>query len=165
MPKSLEDQLIAYLKDAHGLEQMSLLMTKAAAKTTSDPEMRQMFERHHQETEDHERQIRRRLEAHGQGTSTLKDIAGRVAAIGKGVAATLPSDTPARLARDGYVHEHTEIAAYELLARVADRAGDTETADVARRILSNERETAERIASSWDHAAELALQPTVGAAA
>jgi len=35
---------------------------------------------------------------------------------------------------------------------------DAETADIARRILRNERETADKIAASWDHAAELSLQ-------
>jgi ferritin-like metal-binding protein YciE len=67
------------------------------------------------------------------------------------------SDTAGRLARDGYVQEHTEVAAYELLSRVAERAGDTETAAVGREILENERQTAEKIAASWDHAAELSL--------
>ena len=61
-----------------------------------------------------------------------------------------PSDTPGRLARDGYVQEHTEVATYELLRRVAERAGDAETAAVGRRILENERETAEKIAGRWD---------------
>jgi ferritin-like metal-binding protein YciE len=69
-----------------------------------------------------------------------------------------PADTPGRLARDGYVQEHTEVAAYELLCRVAERAGDSETAQVGRRILENERQTADKIASTWDHAADLALR-------
>jgi len=49
------------------------------------------------------------------------------------------------------------VAAYEFLCRVAERAGDAETAEVGRRILENERETAEKIARTWDHAADLAL--------
>jgi ferritin-like metal-binding protein YciE len=158
MAKTIEDQLVAYLKDAHALEQMSLQMTQAAAKTTDDPQLRGLFEHHHEETEQHERLIRERIEAHGARTSAIKDIGARVAAIGKGLAASVPGDTPGRLARDGYVQEQTEIASYELLSRVAERAGDAETADVARRILRNERETAEKIAASWDHAAELSLQ-------
>jgi ferritin-like metal-binding protein YciE len=158
MAKTIEDQLVAYLKDAHALEQMSLQMTKAAAKTTDDPQLRELFEHHHEETEQHEQLIRERIEAHGASTSTIKDIGARMAAVGKGLAASGPKDTPGRLARDGYVQEQTEIASYELLSRVAERAGDEQTADVARRILRNERETAEKIAASWDHAAELSLQ-------
>ena len=78
--------------------------------------------------------------------------------MAKGVEATGPSDSPGRLARDGYVQEQTEIAAYELLCRVAERAGDAQTAEVGRRILQNEHQTADKIAAAWDHATDLALR-------
>jgi ferritin-like metal-binding protein YciE len=120
--------------------------------------MSELFRHHHEETEEHERLIRARIEARGQSPSKPKDIGGRIAAMAKGAEASGPSDSPGRLARDGYVQEHTEVAAYELLCRVADRAGDTETADVARRILENERETAEKIAGTWDKAVDLSLR-------
>ncbi len=162
MAKTPQEQLRAYLKDAHALEQMSLQMTQTAAKASKDSELRQLFEHHHEETQEHERLIRQRIEAHGDSTSTIKDIGARVAAMAKGMAATLPPDTPGRLVRDGYVQEHTEIAAYELLERVATQAGDSETADVARRIRENERETAEKLAGTWDRAAQLSLSTTPG---
>jgi ferritin-like metal-binding protein YciE len=158
MAETIEDQLVAYLKDAHALEQMSLQMTQAAAKATDDPQLHELFDHHHDETEEHERLIRERLEARGESTSKIKDLGGRLAAMGKGMESTLPSDAPGRLARDGYVQEQTEIAAYELLCRVAERAGDTQTADVGRRILENERQTAQKIAGAWDHATDLALR-------
>ncbi len=158
MATSIEEQLITYLKDAHALEQMSLQMTQAAAKATDDPQLHELFEHHHDETQEHERLIRERIEAHGESPSKLKDIGGRFAAMGKGAEAMITSDTPGRLARDGYVQEHTEVAAYELLCRVAERAGDTQTAEVGRRILENERQTAEKIAGTWDHATDLAMR-------
>jgi len=158
MPDKTQTQLLAYLKDAHGLEQMSLTMTGAAAKAAKNATLRELFQHHHDETQEHERLIRERIEALGDKTSTVKDMAGRVAALAKGAAAMVPGDTPGRLVRDGYVQEQIEVASYELLRRVADRLGDTETAAVARRILENERETAEKIASLWDLAADLSLQ-------
>ena len=158
MADTVQEELISYLKDAHALEQMSLQMTQAAAKATDDPQLRQLFEHHHEETQDHERLIRERIEAHGERTSKVKDLGARVAAMGKGAGAMTGSGTAGRLARDGYVQEHTEIAAYELLSRVAERAGDTATVQVGRRILENERETAEKIAGTWDHVTELSLR-------
>jgi ferritin-like metal-binding protein YciE len=156
--ESIQEQLVTYLKDAHALEQMSLQMTQAAAKATDDPQLHDLFEHHHEETQEHERLIRHRLEAHGETPSKLKELGGRFAAMAKGVESTAPPDTPGRLARDGYVQEHTEIAAYELLCRVAERAGDVDSAQVGRRILDNERETADKIAGTWDHATDLALR-------
>jgi ferritin-like metal-binding protein YciE len=158
MAETAEDQLVAYLKDAHALEQMSLKMTEKAAKQSPDEEMRRIFAHHHEETENHERMIRERIEAHGESPSMIKDMSARMAALGKGLSAALPEDTPGRLARDGYVQEETEIASYELLRRVAQRAGDIQTMDVATQILENERQTADRIAGTFDRAVELSLK-------
>jgi ferritin-like metal-binding protein YciE len=160
MAESTQEKLVSYLKDTHALEQMSLQMTQAAAKMTKDPQMRELFQHHHEETREHERLIRQRLEVHGETVSKPKDLGGRFAALTKGAGAMVASDTPGRLARDAYVQEHTEVAAYELLCRVAERASDTETVTVGRQILENERQTAEKIANSWDHAVELSLGKT-----
>jgi ferritin-like metal-binding protein YciE len=51
-----------------------------------------------------------------------------------------------------------EHAAYELLQRVADRAGDRETADVARTIAEQEIAMANRIDSLWDVSVEASLR-------
>ena len=57
-----------------------------------------------------------------------------------------------------YSYEHMELAAYELLRRVADRAGDDEVADVARRIGADERAMADRLAKRWDVAVDASLR-------
>jgi ferritin-like metal-binding protein YciE len=67
-------------------------------------------------------------------------------------------DTPVKLAGFAYAFEHLEIAAYELLRRVAERAGDAETATMAARIADEERAAARRIADTWDAAMEAGLQ-------
>jgi ferritin-like metal-binding protein YciE len=162
MPDTAEEYLVTQLKNAHALEQMSLRMTAAASKAAEDDQLRKIFDTHHQQTETHERLIRERLEAHGEGPSALKDIAARVAAVGKGAAAVVPDDKPGRIVRDGYIQEQTEIASYELLRRIADRTGDRETVRAAERILEDEREAAAKLAHNWERAAELSLQAAVG---
>jgi ferritin-like metal-binding protein YciE len=59
-------------------------------------------------------------------------------------------DTPGKLVAHAYSYEHTELATYELLRRVAERAGDAEMAKVAGEIRAEERGAARKLADSWE---------------
>jgi ferritin-like metal-binding protein YciE len=67
-------------------------------------------------------------------------------------------DTPGKLVAHAYSYEHMELAAYELLAIVAQRAGDSETAEVAGSIRDQEAAMAERLAVGFDRAVEASLR-------
>ena len=78
--------------------------------------------------------------------------------MGLGLGAQAAPDTPGRLAAVAYGFEHLEIASYEQLKRVAERAGDDATVRVAERILDDERLAAEKIANAWDLTVERSLE-------
>jgi ferritin-like metal-binding protein YciE len=67
-------------------------------------------------------------------------------------------DTPGKLATHAFSYEHLELATYDLLTRVAERAGDEATADVARRIRAEEDAMSRRIAEHWDGAVAASLR-------
>lgn len=67
------------------------------------------------------------------------------------------SYTPAKLAAFTYAFEHLEIGAYELLSRVAQRAGDQGTKAVAAEILAQERAAASQIRSLFEQALDASL--------
>jgi len=154
----LQQKLADYVEDAHAMEQNDLKMIDSMISTTDDPQMKEMLETHKRETEEHERRLRERLDAMGRGTSVRKQAQAIGAALLKGVGDVARGDKAGKNARDGYTAEHMEIAAYQLLERLADRAGDTETAQVARRNRADEEEMARRIDASWDRTLDLTLQ-------
>jgi ferritin-like metal-binding protein YciE len=51
-----------------------------------------------------------------------------------------------------------EIASYQLLKRIAQRANDHETANACDAILVEEQAMADSIAANWDKFAELSLR-------
>src|SRR5205823_5289474 len=150
--------LVKYLADAHSIEEQALQQLRAAPEAAGDPELAAIFRDHLAETEGHERAIRSRLQVYGEGTSSLKDLLMRVGGAGFLLFARAQPDTPGKLVAHAYSYEHLELAAYELLIRVAERAGDRETVEDAQRIRDEEQRMGERPAASFDLAVEAALR-------
>ena len=155
---TIDEQLVKYLADAHSIEEQALQQLKGAPKASGDSGLADIFRDHLTETEGHERAIRARLEAHGEGANKLKDLLMKVGGTGFLLFARAQPDTPGKLAAFAFAFEHLEIAAYEELKRVAQRVEDTDTVRVADEILTQERAAAATLASSFDRAAAAALE-------
>jgi ferritin-like metal-binding protein YciE len=152
-----DEQLVKYLADVHSIELQALAQLRAAPKIAGDERLCQAFEQHLVETEDQERRVRERLEALGGEPSKLKDAAGAAGGWGMVAFAASQPDTPGKLVMHAFSYEHMELAAYELLKRLAERAGDEETARMAGTIAAEEKRMAERLEQSFDAAVEVSL--------
>jgi ferritin-like metal-binding protein YciE len=157
MADELEAQLVKHIDEAYALEQSVLRMLNGLISTTDDPEIEQAFRQHKQETEQHADTMEKRLRAHDASPSIVKEAGGVLGALMKSVVDLARPEKIGRNARDAYATEYLEIASYELLSRVAERAGDEETAAAARDILQDEQRMAQTIERSWDRFAELSL--------
>src|SRR3954453_16253136 len=155
---TFDEQLTKYLTDVHSIEEQAIAQLRFAPGIAGDPELAGIYEEHLRETEGQERLVRERLEARGAKPSAVKDVAGRVGGWGMVLFAKVNPDTPGKLAMHAYSYEHMELAAYELLRRIAVRAGDQSVADMAREVAEQERAMADRIGARWDAAVEASLR-------
>ncbi len=162
----LGSEVVSYLRDAHSIESQALQLLETGPAIAGFDALADVFRRHLEETRDQQRRVEERLAAHGAKPSRFQSTGMRVGGLNVGAFfAAQPGDTPAKLAGFAFAFEHLEIAAYELLRRVAERAGDPQTAAVAEQIIAEERGAAEKIAGTWDAAMDAALeQAGVGSA-
>src|SRR5918999_952162 len=158
MPDTIDEQLNKHLTDVHSIEEQALLQMRVAPRLAGDPELARPFREHLAETEEQERRVRARLTARGADPSKVKDLIARAGGVGMVLFARSQPDTPGKLTSHAFSYEHMELAAYELLALVAERAGDRETVDMARSIRDEEAAMAERLASNFDRAVEASLR-------
>jgi ferritin-like metal-binding protein YciE len=155
---SLEEKLVEYIDDAYAMEQNVLRMLDSMIGTTKDPQMKRSLERHKKQTEEQAARLEERLQEHDASPSKAKEAGGVMAALMKSVLDVARSDSPGRNARDGFATEHMEIASYQMLERVARKAGDTKTAAVARQNREEEEAMARSIGSKWNKIVDLSLK-------
>jgi ferritin-like metal-binding protein YciE len=156
--QALEEQLVKHIDEAYAMEQSVLRMLDGMISTTDDPEILDALEHHKMQTEGHADRMKARLEAHDATPSGIKQVGGILQALAKVPLDMVRGEKAGRNARDGFATEHMEIASYELLRRIADRAGDEETAQAATEIIAEEKAMAGTISSNWDKFAELSLR-------
>src|SRR4051795_2520011 len=156
--ETLQDQLVKYLADAHSIEEQALQQMKKAPKLANGPGLTAAFEEHLVETERHEALTRERLEQLGASPSKFKDLVMKAGGEGFVWFARSQPDTTGKLAAHGYSYEALELGSYEMLLRVALRAGDHETARIAREIRADEQPMLDRIGSLFDETVDTSLR-------
>ncbi len=158
MSRDIEQQLVKYLTDAHAMEMQSMAVLEKGIEIAGDLDLAQLMRGHLNDTRDHERYVKQRLEALGESPSTLKNLGAQAAAKGLGLLAQGMPDTPAKLVAVAFAFEQFEIASYTLLRKVAERAEDEATISMCDRILAVEQQAAELIEQNFDLALERSLE-------
>jgi ferritin-like metal-binding protein YciE len=156
--EQLNDQLVKHIDEAYAMEQNVLRMLDSMIETTEDPEIKNELREHKVQTERHAERMKNRLEAHEASPSKVKEAGGILGALMKSVLDMARGEKAGRNARDGYATEHLEIAGYQLLERIALKAGDEETAEAARENRQDEEAMAKKLDAHWDKFAELSLE-------
>jgi ferritin-like metal-binding protein YciE/nucleoside-diphosphate-sugar epimerase len=148
-----EQKLVDQLADAHALGQQAVVQMQRAPRVANGS-LGEIFAAHLSESEGQAQRARGRLEAYGVDVAGLN---GRAGGIGLAVFAAGQADTPSKLIAHAFSYEHLEIAAYELLRRTAEDAGDEATAAMARQSGEEAQCMAARLEASFDLAVDACL--------
>jgi ferritin-like metal-binding protein YciE len=154
----VREQVVKYLADAHAIEAQAIRLLEKAPDIAGAPALEELYADHLGETHDHQELVAERLSALGGSPSRLKDAAMRAGALNWGLFFQAQPDTPHKLAAFAYAFEHLEIASYEQLKRVARRAEDAATVEMADGILASEHEAASRLSGAFSVAVEASLE-------
>lgn len=154
---TLQERLLGAARDAYAMEQSIRRLLDSVISATADPELVALLERHRDETDRHELLLAERLSELGDEPASPPDVGAFGGSVVKTLTDQLRGEQVAEDARDVFAAEHFEIAAYELLERLAVQAGDERTADVARRNCAEERAMVAKLDTAWDRILELSL--------
>lgn len=139
MATSARDDLIAWLRDAHAMEeQAETMLTAQFERLEHYPELKARVGEHIEETKQQASLLKGCLDRLGEGHSVLKDAAGKLTAMAQGMGGVFASDEVVKGSLASYTFEHMEIASYRILITTAEYVGDQETTAVCRRILQEE---------------------------
>jgi nucleoside-diphosphate-sugar epimerase/ferritin-like metal-binding protein YciE len=138
-PAELDSRLDRWIADSQAIEKQGLQLLEIGPKVIEDEELKRFFGVRLRESEEHESLLRQCLEARGARLGKAKDAVLQLTGMQVGAFLVAQSETTARLISFVSAYEQLEIAAYELLERLARRAGDREVTGVVGRILGEKR--------------------------
>lgn len=141
------DVIKRYLEDAIAAEKGFESQLRAFAKEGSSEQVHRLFLQHAEETRQQYERLTTRLRALGGEPSGLKGFLAHLFAFSPKMA-QVGHDTVDRVTQNlmmAYSVENCEVALYESMIVVAEAAGDSETANLAREIQQQEREAADKV--------------------
>src|SRR4051794_40083993 len=130
--KQIRDKLLPHIQNAYAMENQLVEALEKHAKETADfPDIQAMIQQHLEQTKQHRDRMEQRINFYGYKPSAMKDLGSSLMGNMMGAMAGARPDQLARIARDEYISEHLEIAAYTLLITTARVFGDEETVRAA----------------------------------
>ncbi|MFD1802120.1 ferritin-like domain-containing protein [Mixta tenebrionis] len=139
-----QENYLSWLRDAHAMEkQAEEMLEKMSSRLEHYPDLKARLQQHIEETRQQQQMLQQVIDRQDTSNSTMKDMMGKVAAMGQAVGGMFASDEVVKGAISGYVFEQFEIACYTSLIAAAELAGDSEGARVFEQIREQEKAMAD----------------------
>ena len=136
--------LVAWLKDAYGMEKNAEEMLEKQAKRLDDfPTMQQKVREHLETTRIQADRVEGCLSSLDEKPSALKSAAGKISANLGALANATADDEVIKNGIADFAFENFEIASYESLVAAAESLGEQQIAQACRQNLEEEKEMAQ----------------------
>ena len=165
MAETSTDVIKRYLEDAIAAEKSFETQLQGFSKEGDNEAAKSAFSQHALETRQQYERLTARLEALGGSPSTAKSLMAHIFNFAPKTA-QIGHEKEERTTQNlmmAFAVENSECAMYESLATVAEAAGDSQTAQLARSIQAQEKATADKVWSLLGPAALDAFQRIAGA--
>lgn len=130
---------VAWLNDAHAMEEgLITVLEKQVKETEGQPDMQAEVKQHLEETKRHRDLMEAALKRNDSSPSTTKDVMSKMGAMVNGLGMSMMSDAMVKNVYTSYGAEHFEIASYTALQAASRTLGDMETMDACESILQDE---------------------------
>lgn len=147
MNEEQKQSLIAWLNDAHAMEEgLITMLEKQVGETEGMPEMQARIREHLEETKRHAELVRSCHARHGTDPSGSKDLLAKVTSAVNGFGMSLTSDAMVKNVHSSYAAEHFELASYMVIRAAALELGDAETVAICDEIMEDEMRMADWLA-------------------
>lgn len=141
-----KDIVIAWLNDAHAMENALIQVLEHRIKDAKDyPAVQAMDEQHLEETRRHAELVEGCITRLGGSVSNVKSILGTVFGAIQAPMTGMYRDEIVKNCLVDYAAENFEVASYRALIQAATAVGDQETVAVCERILAEDQAMADRI--------------------
>lgn len=160
--ESNQQRLIRYLQDAHASEVGIENALTGFLKDSNDPDVNQVLSEHRDVTRSQADRLEQRLIELGGSVSAGKGMMNSIMAA-LGDAMNSFHDQYDQITMDlvnAFATEHLEIGMYTALESFARSCGDEETARLAREIMDEEQEAADKIEPLIDRCASATVRST-----
>ncbi len=148
MNKKQQEQIVNWLRSAYTMERsVSQVLGRELDDFPQNPEMVSQLKAHIEESQMQAEKLKGRItELGGSVGGGVADIESRIAGAFGNVQDMIAGGGEAKAVREtiaNFATENLEVGTYQALAVAAEEVGDTETAQLAKSILSDEQKSAQ----------------------
>lgn len=141
---TVTDRLNEWLRDAHATEKQAAIMMSGTADRNDDyPEFCSHMKEQSEIAKMHAETLERCLENRGESPSALKDMSGKITAMGQTLSGLVTGDEVVKAALAAATFARMEAASYRILVAAAEQAGDDSTKRTCEALLQDEERFAD----------------------